>query len=99
MLGRKRRNLLGRCEQRANVDVESKIRERRGDDLLPAIMPILAHFGDEDARSMTLVLHERAGHCDHTVGSLFAGASLRQVNAGDGASFRNVPTERVLERQ
>ena len=71
--GRKRRDFFRGCEQRADLDLESEVREGRGDDLLSAIMAILAHFGDEDPRSVAFVLGEGAGHRDHTVGRLLAG--------------------------
>ena len=43
-------DLLGRLEQRADVDVEAEVGERRGDHLLAAVVAVLAHLGDEDAR-------------------------------------------------
>ena len=68
----KRRHFLRRCEQRSDFHVESEIRERRGDDLLPAIVAVLAHLGDQNSRSAALVLGERAGHRDHPVIGLSA---------------------------
>ena len=53
-------DLLGRLEQRADVDVEAEVGERRGDHLLAAVVAVLAHLGDEDARPAALRLGERA---------------------------------------
>ena len=47
---------LGRClEQRADVDVEAEVGERRGDHLLATVVAVLAHLGDHDARSAAVV--------------------------------------------
>ena len=97
--GRTRRHFLRRCKQRSDFDVESEIRERRGDDLLPAIMPILSHLGDQDPRSAAFVLGEGAGHCDHTFVGLGVRPSLREIDAGDGASLRDMTAERLLQGQ
>ena len=67
LVGRQRRDLLGRREQRPDLDVEAEIGESRGDDLLAAIVAVLAHLGDEDARTMALVLGEGAGHRHHAL--------------------------------
>jgi hypothetical protein len=42
-----RATLLGGLEQRADVDVEAEVGERRRDDLLAAVVAVLAHLGDE----------------------------------------------------
>ena len=54
LLGR----LLRRLEQRADVDVEAQIGERRGDDLLAAVVAVLAELGDQDARPTPFTLEE-----------------------------------------
>ncbi len=55
------RHLLGRGEQRAHVDVEAHVGERRDDDLLAAVVAVLAHLGHQDARPATLGLLELGG--------------------------------------
>ena len=50
--------LLRGLEQRADVDVEAEIGERRGDHLLAAVVAVLAELGDEDARLAPLGLDE-----------------------------------------
>ena len=47
-------DLVGRLEQRADVDVEAEVGERGGDHLLAAVVAVLAHLGDEDARPAAL---------------------------------------------
>src|SRR5262249_5880794 len=41
--------LLRRLEQRADIDVETQVGERRGDDLLAAVVAVLAELGDQNA--------------------------------------------------
>ena len=99
LLGRQRGHLLRSCKQRPDLDVEPEIRKRRGNDLLPAVMSILAHLGDQNPGSATLVLGEGAGHRDHPLVGLSASARLGQIDAGNGPHFRNVTAESLLERQ
>ena len=47
---RQRGRFLRRLEQRADLDLEAEIGKGRGDHLLPAVVPVLADLGDEDAR-------------------------------------------------
>src|SRR5271154_214985 len=98
-LGRKRRHFLRSREQRADFDVEPEIGERRGNDLLAAVMSILAHLGDQNPGSAALVLGESAGHCDHALVGLPARPRLGQIDAGDGPHFSEVTAEGLLERQ
>ena len=50
LLGR----LAGRLEQGADVDVEAEVGEGGGDHLLAAVVAVLAHLGDQDARPPAL---------------------------------------------
>ena len=52
------RDLLGRGEQRADVDVETDVGERGRDDLLAPVVAVLAHLGDQDARPAAVGLGE-----------------------------------------
>ena len=74
-------------------------RERRGNDLLPAIVAVLSHLGDEDPRSPAFVLGEGASYCDHALVSLHIRPSLREIDAGDGASLCNMAPERFFQGQ
>ena len=53
VLDRVARRLLGRLEERADVDVEAEVGERGGDHLGAAVVAVLAELGDEDARAAT----------------------------------------------
>ena len=59
VLDRVARRLLGRLEQRADVDVEAEVGERGGDHLGAAVVAVLAELGDEHARPAALALGER----------------------------------------
>ena len=91
------RDLLGGLEQRAHVDVEAEVGERGGDDLLPAVVAVLAHLRDEDAGAATLGLLERGGG---RPGRLDGGvlAHLVTVDPGDRPDVRAVPAVDLLER-
>ena len=58
VVGRLTRHLLRRLEQRADVDVEPDVRERRCDDLLPSVVAVLAHLAYEHTWAAPLVLGE-----------------------------------------
>ena len=45
----------GRREEGADVDVEAEVGEGGGDHLLAAVVAVLAHLGDEDARAPAVV--------------------------------------------
>ncbi len=71
-------DLLGCGEQRAHVDVEAHVGEGRDDDLLPAVVAVLAHLRDQDPRPAALgllelvgrgahLLHERVSRCGRLV--------------------------------
>jgi hypothetical protein len=40
--------LFGSLEQRADINIETQIREGRGDDLLAAVVAVLTELGDQD---------------------------------------------------
>jgi hypothetical protein len=44
------RGLVRRGKQRADLDLEAEVGERGGNNLLAAVVTVLAHLGDEDAR-------------------------------------------------
>ena len=65
VLDRLPRRLAGRREQRPDVDVEAEIGEGRGDHLLAAVVAVLAHLGDQDARPAPVVALERLDRARH----------------------------------
>ncbi len=98
VLDRLARGLVGRCEQRPDVDVEAEIGERRGDHLLAAVVAVLAHLGDEDARAAAVVLLEGGRHLDHAADVVAHVARLRSIDARDGADLGAVAGEDLLHR-
>ena len=79
--------LVGRLEQRADVDVEAEVGERGGDDLGAAVVAVLAQLHDQHARAAALVLGERvdlAPDAREALVALVGGA----VHAADAADRR-----------
>ena len=67
----------GRGEQRAHVDVEAHVGEGGDDHLLAAVVAVLAHLGDQDARAPALGLLELLGRGEHLLDQCVAvGAGL-----------------------
>ena len=89
VLDRLARGLVGRREQRADVDVEAEVGERRGDHLLAAVVAVLAHLGDQDARPAAVGLLERRAHARARARtSLLMAPDLRGVDARDRRATR-----------
>ena len=88
-----------RREQRADVDVEAEIGERRGDHLLAAVVAVLADLGDQDARPAALVLLERGDELLHPRDGFRHGADLPLVDAGDRLDLGAVAAEHLLQRR
>ena len=91
-----RGGLVGRREERPDVDLESEIRKGRGDDFLAAVVTVLPDLGDEDARLAAFVLRKGARHALHALDRARAG--LLAVDARDGLHIRAVAAENLLER-
>ena len=92
-------DLLRRGEQRAHVDVEAHVGERADDDLLAAVVAVLAHLGDQDPRPPTLGLLERRGRVEHLLDEGVAGgAGLVPEHTGDRTDRRLVPAPHLLQR-
>ncbi|SVA41490.1 uncharacterized protein METZ01_LOCUS94344, partial [marine metagenome] len=83
------RHLARRREQRADVDVEAQVGERRGDDLLAPVVAVLAHLGDEDPWPAAVCSLE-AGYAGAGVGHLSVLADLAVEHARDGAHLRDM---------
>ncbi len=89
-------DLGGRLEQRADVDVEAEVGERGGDHLLAAVVTVLAHLGDEDARPTALALGERVDE-RADLRDVRGLADLVAVHTRDRTDRRRVPPEHLLE--
>ena len=84
-------------EQRADVDVESDVRERRCDHLLPAIVAILAHLGHQDPRPPTVGLGELLDEIGG-VSQILGLSSFVAVNPRNSTDLRPVPPVHLLQR-
>src|SRR5690606_36351761 len=87
------RDFLGRREQRADFHVESNIGEGARDHFLPAIMAVLTHLGDENARWFAFGFLKRR----HTLARTLYGdiaASLAREYARHQTDRRLVAIER-----
>ncbi len=97
VLDRLQRDLGRGGEQRTDVDVEAEIGERRGDDLLAAVMAVLAHLGHQDAGPTAVIAFEGldtflgAGHGRRVT-------HFGPVDPADRTHLRHVSAERLLER-
>ena len=58
VLDRLARDLVGRLKERPHVHVEAQVREGSGHDFLTAIVPVLPHLHDQDARTTALFREE-----------------------------------------
>ena len=65
VLDRLARRLGGRREERADIHVEAEIREGRRDHLLAAVVAVLSHLGDQDARAASVVALEGLDQMAH----------------------------------
>ena len=91
------RHLGGGLEQRPDIDVEPEVGERRGDDLLPAVVAVLTHLGDQDARAPALFRDERLHRLVH-LGNGRGVPGLERVNARDRLHLGGIAGEHRLER-
>ena len=95
VLDRRLGHLGGGLEERAEVDVEAEVGERRAHDLGATIVSVLAHLGHEHAGLAALgagELGDRVTDGDE-VGIV---AVRRAVHTGDGAGLGLVPAEHPL---
>ena len=93
------RDLLGRGEQRPHVDVEAHVGEGADDDLLAAVVAVLAHLRDQDARAAALGLLELVGGVEDLLHQLAAGgAGLVPEHAADRTDHGLVSAVDLLQR-
>ena len=81
VLDRLARRLLGGLEERADVDVEAEVRERRGDHLLAAVVAVLAHLGHQDPGAAPV--RSRTHRAARARLPRSRASSIRCVHAGD----------------
>ena len=87
-----------RLEQRPDVDVEPEVGERRGDDLLAAVVTVLADLGDEDPRLSAVIDGELLDERPH-LGDVGRVADLLAVHAANRTDRRRVAAEHRLHRR
>src|SRR6185369_4549624 len=86
-----------RLEERADVDVEAEIGEGGGNDLGAAVVAVLAHLGDEHARTAAFVAGE-GFDLFADAGEAFIAFVGRGVNAADRMHFGLVAAENFFHR-
>ena len=97
VLQRVLRGLLGRLEERADIDVEADVGEGRRDHLGAAVVPILTELDHQDAGPAALGLGEERGLAADGLEGVVLRIG-RAVDAGDRAHGRPVAGERGLHR-
>ena len=87
-----------RLEHRADRDVEAEIGEGGGDHLLAAVVAVLSHFGNQDARLAPGLLLEGLDLVLDAVDRRVV-ADLLAIDAGDGVDLGDMAAEHLLQRQ
>ena len=87
-----------RLEQWPDVHVEAEVGEGGGEDLLPAVVAVLTHLGNEDPWPTTLRLLESCGGRARLLDRVHAGTGLLAIHAGDRPDRRRMPTVDRLQR-
>ena len=97
VLDRLHRRLLRGLEERADVDVEAHVGEAGGDHLGPAVMAVLAHLRDQQARASAFGLGEGGRERLHGGDPVGVVGHRRSVHAGDRPRLRLMPAPDHLE--
>src|SRR5438105_3347241 len=98
VLDRLARDLLGRLEERADVDVEAEVGERRRDDLRAPVVAVLPDLGDQDARTPPVARGEGFDLAPQRRPLLVLG-EVAAVDAGDGTDLSMIAPPDLLERR
>src|SRR5438094_5016774 len=97
VLDRLARDLLGRLEEHAHVDVEAQVGEGGGDHLGAAVVAVLADLGDQHAGAPPVLAGEALDFRAQRLPFLVVG-ELAAVDAGDGAALGVIAAPDLLER-
>src|SRR5215216_1755057 len=92
------RHLLGRSEQGSDDHLEAEIAEGRSDDLLSAVVPILADFGDEDFGWAPFRFSERCRHLLGPFDCLRLARRSTSINPARDLDAAHMPAPYKLER-
>ena len=93
-----RRHLFGRCKQRPDLHIEAHVGEGRRDDLLAAVMPVLADLGDQQPGRPAIRLAERRNGVPNPLDSVLVLGRCR-VNALHRADGRCMAVPHLFQRQ
>ena len=96
-LERQHHRLFRRLEQRAGHDIEAHVAKGRGDHVRAAIMPVLAHLGDEQLGFAPQTALDRLDAIDHLRPAAVVLVG-RGVDALDRGRARCIAAEHVLHR-
>src|SRR5213592_3115267 len=97
VLDRLARDLLGRLEEHAHVDVEAQVGEGGGDHLGAAVVAVLADLGDQHAGAPPVLAGEALDFRAQRLPFLVVG-ELAAVDAGDGADLGVIVAPDLLDR-
>ena len=90
-------SFLGRLEQGADIHVEAEIGEGRCDHLLAAVVAVLAHLGDQDARAAPVLGLEAVDQLLDAVQASVHATDLRPVDPADGRNLGPVAAIYLLQ--
>ena len=89
-------HLFRGLEERADVDVEAEVGERRRDDFLAAVVAVLTHLRDQDAGPAPFGSCERVSGLAHLLDGRRL-ACFCPVDAADGTDLTGVPAVDLLQ--
>ena len=98
MIGGQPGDLVRSLEHRPDGYVETEIGEGGGDHLLAAVVAVLSHLGDQDARLGTVSALKRVDLVLHPIDNR-AVAELLAVDTGNCLHGSDVPAEGFFQRQ
>ena len=103
VLDRLARRLAGGGKKCADVNIETEIGKGGGDDLLPAIVAVLADLGDQDTRAAAFVVFELGDEFlyafDGIRHSSVSHADLPSIDAGNRSDLGLMTPERFFQRK
>src|SRR5690242_21215203 len=103
VLDRLARRLDRRCEQGADIDIETEIGEGGGNDFLPAVVTVLADLGDQDAWAAAFIVFELGDKLPHPFDRVRHAANrhagLPSIDTGNRLDLGLMAAESLFQRQ
>ena len=90
------RRFFRRLEQRAHIDIPAHVRKRRGDNLLAAVMAVLAHLRHEDTRAAAREFFKLVGHGTGLLQFRLVG-EFGGIHAGNGMDNRLIAARNLFD--